>query len=453
MDHTGANTATTVAAVEARSITAGWWTVAVLTVLYTSSFIDRQILGLLVGPIRRDLGISDTGVSLLQGFSFAVFYTFLGLPMGRLADKGSRKLLIATGAALWSLATTLCGAAHSFAQLFLARIGVGVGESTLTPAAHSLLADLFPPHQQGRAFSVYHTGVSMGQGLALIIGGLVIQAIATTPEVTLPVLGTMRSWQTVFVIIGLPGLILALLALTMREPSRGVRNAEMPTLRETLAFMMQHKRAFGCWLGGVSLYSIVLFGYSAWMPTVLIRTFGMAAGDVGKIYGTIVLICGPLGMLTAGTVADLLHARGVRDAHWKVIFTIGVIALPVAVAAPLMPTPQLAFVFVACEACFMNAFSGVNGAALALAAPPRLRGQVTAINFFCAALMGFGVGPTLVASFTDYVYGSDAAVGAALATVCGLVLPVALVLLTFARRPYAATLREVAPHAVAHIPV
>jgi MFS family permease len=426
------------------SLAWAWWTVAVLTVLYTSSFIDRTILGLLVAPIRRDLGISDTGMSLLQGFSFAVFYTFLGLPAGRLADRGSRKALIAWGAALWSAATAVCGFTASFWQLFLARVGVGVGEATLTPAAHSLMADLFPPQKRGRAFSIYHMGVSMGQGAALVVGGLVIRAVSTAEEVSVPLVGMMRSWQVVFLVVGLPGLLLALLALTMREPERAHTRADFPSVREAVAFLGAHRPAFVLWLAGVSLYAIVLFGFPAWMPTVMVRKFAMTPGEIGPIYGTIVLVCGPLGMLIAGSICDWLLARNDRDAYWKVVTAVGALAIPAAVLAPLMPTRELTFVVVAFEALIMHGFTGVSSAALAAAVPPRLRGQITALNFFFAALMGFGIGPTFIAMFTDFVYRSDAAVGWSLATASGIVLPIAVAFMIAARRPFAGTLREVA---------
>jgi MFS family permease len=426
------------------SLAAAWWTVAVLTVIYTSSFIDRSILGLLVAPIRRDLGISDTGMSLLQGFSFAVFYTFLGLPAGRLADRGSRRGLIAWGAALWSAATAVCGLTTTFWQLFLARVGVGVGEATLTPSAHSLMADLFPPEKRGRAFSVYHMGVSMGQGTALVVGGLVIRAVSDVEQIEIPVLGLMRTWQVVFLVVGLPGLILALLALTMREPVRPTARADLPSVREALAYLRLHKRALGLWLTGVSLYAVTLFGFPAWMPSVLTRKFGMSPGDIGPIYGAIVLIFGPCGMLIAGSLCDWLLARGDKDAYWKVVTGVGVLAIPAAVLAPLMPTKELTLAVVAFEALVMNGFTGVSSAGLAAAVPARLRGQITALNFFFAALMGFGFGPTFIAMFTDFVYQNDAAVGYSLATASAIILPIAVAFMIAARRPFARTLDEVA---------
>jgi MFS family permease len=197
-----------------------WYVVIVLMVIYTLSFIDRQILAFLVGPIRADLQISDTAIGLLGGFAFAIFYTLLGLPMGWLADRKSRRGLIAIGLVFWSLMTALCSLARSFGTLFAARIGVGVGEATLTPAAFSLIADYFPREKLARALSVYSMGILIGSGLAFIVGGAVVQAMNGMPALQVPVLGTMAPWRLTFLIVGLPGLAIALLLLTVREPVR-----------------------------------------------------------------------------------------------------------------------------------------------------------------------------------------------------------------------------------------
>ena len=187
---------------------------------YTNSFIDRQILTLLVEPIREDLGITDTQISLLAGLAFSVFYTVMGLPLARLADQSNRKRIITFGITGWSFMTAMCGAAQNFWQLFLARIGVGVGEATLSPAAFSIISDYFPKDRIARAFSVYSMGVYFGVGLAMMIGGLVIQAVSNAPPVDLPAIGRVRSWQLTFFIVGMLGLPILLLLFTIREPLR-----------------------------------------------------------------------------------------------------------------------------------------------------------------------------------------------------------------------------------------
>ncbi len=197
-----------------------WYTVLVLMVMYVFSFIDRQILSMLVTPMKRDLQISDSQVGLLQGFAFALLYTVLGLPIGRLADRASRKGIIAAGVLVWSLMATACGFARTAVQLFFARVGVGVGEAALGPAAYSMITDSFPREKLGRAFSVYNMGIPLGSGVAMLVGGLVVGAVSGESNVTLPLLGEVRSWQLVFIVTGAPGLLLPLLLLSVREPAR-----------------------------------------------------------------------------------------------------------------------------------------------------------------------------------------------------------------------------------------
>ena len=197
-----------------------WYVVGVLTLAYVLSFIDRQILSLMVEPIRRDLGISDKQMSLLMGASFAVFYTFFGIPLGRLADTRSRRGIIAVGIAFWSVMTTGCGLVNKFWQLALLRMGLGVGEASLSPSAYSLIFDYFRPAQRSTAISVYSMGIYIGSGLAFILGGLVIRSTSGQEHFILPLLGAMRSWQIVFFVVGLPGFLMSLLLLTIREPER-----------------------------------------------------------------------------------------------------------------------------------------------------------------------------------------------------------------------------------------
>jgi len=192
----------------------------VLMICYTLSFIDRQILSLLVGPIKRDLGISDTRVGLLQGLAFALFYGTLGIPIGKLADTRARTRLISIGVLLWSLMTALCAGALSFWSLFLARMGVGVGEASLAPGAFSLVTDFFSKERLARALSVYSMGIFIGSGLALLVGGSVVQATARMPAVDVPMLGRLASWRLTFLLVAAPGLIVAAWVATVREPAR-----------------------------------------------------------------------------------------------------------------------------------------------------------------------------------------------------------------------------------------
>ena len=197
-----------------------WWVVIALTSVYTLSFVDRQILGLLVPSIKRDLGVSDTQIGLLQGLAFSLFYTLMGLPIGRIADRWNRRNLIVAGILIWSFFTTMSSVAKSFLLLFSTRIGVGVGEASLSPAGYSMMSDYFPKQKLGAAISVFYMGVFIGSSLAMLVGGTTVDMLARTPFITVPVLGMMASWRLTFVLVGLPGVLFALLASTIREPRR-----------------------------------------------------------------------------------------------------------------------------------------------------------------------------------------------------------------------------------------
>src|SRR5882757_3141134 len=260
----------------------GWYVTAILTVLYTLSFIDRQVLGLVLEPIRRHLALTDTQASLLAGSAFALFYVTLGLPLGQLADRANRRNLILAGVFLWSLMTAACGLASSFWQLFAARVGVGIGEAALSPAALSVISDYFPPERRARPLATYTLALAIGSGLAYLVGGSISAAIAGMPNFRIPFIGHVEAWQATFIAVGAPGILFALLVLTIREPlRRGVRTtqpastataAPVASIREVFHFIWrEHPRTFVAVFfvyGGFALYVDSLL---VWMPTVFVR--------------------------------------------------------------------------------------------------------------------------------------------------------------------------------------
>ncbi|RZJ38451.1 MAG: MFS transporter, partial [Brevundimonas sp.] len=287
----------------------GWFAVGALMIAYTSSFIDRQILSLLVEPIRSDLGITDTEFSLLAGLAFSLFYTLMGVPLARLADRGSRRWIIFFGITIWSVMTVCCGLANSFWALFAARVGVGIGEAALSPAAYSMISDYFPPRMRARALAVYSMGPYIGAGLALMIGGGVIDMISRHGTLTLPLLGVMAPWQQTFVLVGLPGLLIAALFLIVREPPRhGLVKADPKA--GVLKFMWARKKTFYAMIIGFSIFGIAGISYLAWIPAVLIRGHGWTASQVGFTYGAVLLLAATPGVLVGGWLSDFLAARG-----------------------------------------------------------------------------------------------------------------------------------------------
>jgi MFS family permease len=411
-----------------------WIVVAVLMLAYTFAYIDRTLLALLVKPIRATLHISDVQLSLLSGLAFALFYTCLGIPIGRLIDHRSRRRIIAAAIGIWSVMTALCGVSHSFGQLFLARVGVGVGEAALSPAAYSMLADLFSPASLPRALSLYSASIYVGSGLALIGGGALIGVV---PPVTLPFAGTLAPWQLLFIIAGLPGLLIALLVLRLREPRRLNLDAALAgaSLATGLRFLWQQRGAYGFLIGGYTVASLLWNGCFAWLPSFFVRNHGWSLTQTGLVLGCILLACGAPGIMLGGVYAGRLRARGDRGAGLKVGIISAAIVLPCGVLLPFVPVG----VAIALICGFVLAGSmpyGAAAAALQDITPNQLRGQVSAIYLFGLNIAGIGFGPTVVAFLSQHLFHSDRAIGLALSLTTAIAAPCGIVLLSLGLAPY-----------------
>lgn len=414
-----------------------WATVAILMVAYVLSFVDRQILNLLVEPIRRDLAINDTQMSLLMGLSFALFYTICGIPLGRVADTRSRRGLITVGILFWSAATAACGMAKLYWQFLLCRIGVGVGEAALSPAAYSLIADSFPAERRATAISVYSMGVYLGSGLAFLVGGLVIQFASAQGDVTLPVLGEVRPWQLIFLILGVAGVLFTLLMLAVKEPSRRGAGAGVAVpLSEVGRYIRANRRTVLLHNFGFAGLAFAGYGSAAWVPTFYIRTYGWDAGQVGIVYGSIVAVFGCLGIVFGGRLADWMAKRGRSDANMRVGLYAALGALPLVVLFPLMDGAFWASVLMAPTVFCLSMPFGVAPAAIQEIMPNSMRGQASAIYLFVITLIGLGVGPTAVALVTDFVFADDAALRYSLLIVTTLAVSMSIILLSKSLKPY-----------------
>tara|TARA_R110002049_G_scaffold115854_14_gene268101 strand:- start:11518 stop:12882 length:1365 start_codon:yes stop_codon:yes gene_type:complete len=389
-----------------------WYVVVVLTLAYTVSFIDRQIMSLMVEPIRRDLQISDTQMSLLLGLAFAIFYTLLGIPIARLADRYSRRGIIAAGIATWCVMTAACGLSRNYVQLFLARVGVGVGEAALSPSALSMMSDYFPKKTRGRAVAFYTMGISMGVGLAMILGGQVIALVSKAPPVTLPVVGELFAWQTVFLVVGLPGILVAALMLTVKEPARKGRMASDESdnadghlsLKTVMGFFAQRWRMYGSHFFGMSTVGILSYGFFAWIPTMFIRTWDWEVQDIGLAYGVVTLIAGPVSILLASWLPEFLMKRGHQDAHMRAALYLNMLGVVCAVMTPLMPSPMLALFMLLPMTSGVLASTSAGISALMIVTPNQMRAQASALYYFVVNILGLTVGPTGIAVFTDYVF-------------------------------------------------
>ena len=424
-----------------------WYATIVLMVAYTLSYVDRQILSMLVDPIKQDLGISDTQIGLLQGFAFAVFYTLVGIPMGRLADRGDRRRIIAWGVFFWSLATALCGLAKSYTTLFLARIGVGVGEAALGPAAYSMIADYFPPERRNRALGVYSMGVYLGIGLAAIIGGAVVGRLATQPPLQLPLIGELAAWHVTFLVVGLPGLLVALWVATLQEPARRVAaqdaRAAIP-LGEALAFLRGNASFFSAHFLGFSMLTLAFNAIVFWMAPYLMRVHGLTPGEFGTQLGLTLALGGAAGILAGGAFADLLRRRGFASAElWPGIVS-AILITPLGIATAQAGSGSAALGLFAGFMFFSSFAFAAAAAALQLVAPNRLRGQVSALYLFFVNLAGIGVGSFLTGWVNDAVFADPNRVNDSMAWIVGIAAPLAAILLLAGRAGYVRLQRAVA---------
>jgi MFS family permease len=401
----------------------------VLTVLYIYAQIDRSALILLVGPIKQDLGMTDTQMSLLLGLSFASFYAVLGLPAGYLVDRMSRRTIMGVGVVLWSAMTMSCGLAQTYWQLFLGRCGVGIGEAAITPASYSLIRDAFPPEKRGRAFGIFSAGTYIGAAAAVMLTGLLIGLIAAGGFQGLPFVGTMKPWQAVLVSVGVIGFPLSLLVLTFREPPRrrdGSIAVSGVRFGEALAHIKAQWRAYLPLVTWVTCFFAISNSYGSWMPSIIARTWHLSPQQIGLFFGGCLLICAPIGAWCGGHAIDVLTRRGRRDAAAVVGKWVTIIFIPFVIAAPIVPEVGEMFFALAAQLLVNGAYQPVAASMLAELTPQRLMGKVTAIYLLVFTLIGLGMGPTLVAAISDNFYTGPQGLGFALGTAAAGLMAIAL---------------------------
>lgn len=419
-----------------------WYVVLVLMVCYTLSFVDRQILSLLVGPIKHDLAISDTRIGVLQGLAFAVFYTLAGLPIGRVVDTYGRRNPIAAGIFLWSLMTAACSAAKSFWTLFLARIGVGVGEATLSPAAFSLISDYFPKEQLGLAISVYTMGIFIGSGVALAVGGTVVDAVVRMPALHLPILGIVATWRLSFLLVGIPGLLVVLLVYTVREPLRRnlLRTADGRAadlgLREVLAQVRMRWQSFTGLAIAMIFQSLASYAFLSWTPAFFQRIHGWTAGQAGRALGITLLIFGCSGMYVGGLLCDRWQRQSIHEAPLRVAMLSAVGACVFLGIAMLLPNPRASLALMAPGLFFQAMPIGSTYAAIQLIFPNQVRGLVSAFFMFILNLGGISLGPLLPGMFNDYLFKNESRLGPSVSLTIVLACVSMMVILPLTYRHY-----------------
>lgn len=424
-----------------------WLVVAALSFAGIVSYIDRQIINLLVDPIKADLGLSDVQISLLQGFSFALLYAVMAIPLAWLADHYNRKWVILAGVLVWSAATFGSGMAMGFVFLFFARMLVGVGEATLSPAGFSMLSDYFPKEKLPAAISVFTGTGFLGSGLALVIGGYLYAKLVEMGPTTLP-FGTFQPWQMTFFAVALLSVPVFLFLLLIREPVRQEGNVvlaadDAPPALEIISFIKDNASVFLPLFFGFSCFAGAQFGIGAWAPSYFIRVHEWTQLEVGQFFGPVVMFGGVAGVIAGGFAAERMLARGSKDATLRLPIIAVLCALPFAIAFPLVSSPWTALGLLALVLFFGTVPFGAGVSTFPLITPNRMRAQVIAVYLLIANLLGYSAGPLLVAWLTDNVFGSPDAINQSLALAPPATMLAGLALVILALKPYRIMIQKI----------
>jgi predicted MFS family arabinose efflux permease len=392
-----------------------YYVLGVLFVVYIFNFIDRQILAILLQPIKEDLQISDTALGFLTGFAFAVFYAFAGLPLARVADRWVRRSLIALSLVTWSVMTAASGLARGFADLALARVGVGVGEAGCTPSAHSLLSDYFPPEKRATVLALYACGVPVGVGLGYWLGGWINDAFG---------------WRAAFFVVGLPGVLMALLVrLTVQEPRRGLSEQHAGSertysMREVWQFFATLPTGRRISLA-VAFHAFAGYGLATWVPTFFVRIHHMTPGELGLWMSWITAVGGALGSFSGGWIADhWVQSQPRARVHVSMIGAL--LAIPFIVASVLLADHRLALLSFLPATILGTLWFGPAASIVQDLVPPAMRATASAVFIFILTIIGLGAGPQLIGIVNDWIGTPDAIRYSLLYTAVGMNLSAAL---------------------------
>jgi MFS family permease len=399
-----------------------YWLLAMLTVTYTIGFIDRQVVNLLVQPIKGHFQISDTRVSLLQGLAFMSAYVLMSPVFGRLADVGNRRNILAGAAFVWSMFTIAAAASRNFVELFMCRVGVGAAEAAITPSAWSMISDRFSSERLPRALSVFMVAPYLGGGLALLFGGAVLEAAEAWDVQGIPILEGLAPWQLTLLVVGSTGMLAVVAMMTTREPPRlgAARSSHnVPRLPEVGAMIVERKGFYGNFYIGMSCVAMILYAFPAWIPTLLVRRFGTPLSQIGLEYGSVVLVTGSAGVLLGPEVARLLKRMGFEDALLRVGLICSIAIIPVCIFLYFAESYYMALTAAGLASLLYSMPQAASASALQLVTPNRMRGMTSAIYVLLASIIGLGLAPTLVAVVTDQVFQDELRLAEALPLVCG----------------------------------
>ncbi len=381
--------------------------VAILTLAQVFAFIDRQIPSMLVEPIKQDFNLSDSQIALLGGAAFSIFYAIMALPIGYAVDRYKRTKVLGIGIFLWSLMTALAGLANSFGKLFGARIGVAVGEAVMAPVSVSLVSDSFPERKQGKPMGIITSGVYIGIGITLLGGGFLIDYLTSLGGITLPLIGYLKPWQATFMIVGIPGLVLALAAFYLKEPQRIEQQVDRDQLvgrKNVFIHLKEHRKTLVPMFGGLIFMALIFYSFSFWAPTMMIRTFNISLTEVGFTLGVITIISSITGTIIAGSAVDYLRNRNYSDAPVRAAMIAVILALPPIISLSFVQSELSAWICISLYLLFISSFAPLGLLAISGVSTGNVKGQTAAIHAFLMMAFGLSLGPQLTAFFTDFVF-------------------------------------------------
>ena len=380
--------------------------VAILTLAQIFAFIDRQIPSMLVEPIKQDFNLTDSQIALLGGAAFSIFYAIMALPIGYAVDRYQRTKVLGTGIFLWSLMTALAGLANSFGKLFGARIGVAVGEAVMAPTSVSLVSDSFPENKQGKPMGIITAGVYIGIGITLLGGGFLIDYLTSIGGITLPLIGYLKPWQATFMIVGIPGLLLAIAAFYLKEPKRleEQTDKQLKDRKNVFLHLKEHRKTLIPMFGGLIFMALIFYSFSFWAPTMMIRTFDISLTEVGFILGMITIISSITGTIAAGSAVDYLRNKNYSDAPVRAAMIAVILALPPIISLSFVQSELGAWICIALYLLFISSFAPLGLLAISGVSTGNVKGQTAAIHAFLMMAFGLSLGPQLTAFFTDFVF-------------------------------------------------
>ena len=383
-----------------------WYVAGVLFIVYTLAFVDRAIIGYLVDPIRADFKINDLQFSLLQTLSFSFFYSIMSIPLGRLADSRSRRGQLIAGVTLWTLMTILAGKANSVWALSVTLMGIGLGEACLVPCAYSMISDYFPREKRTLPLNIFSSGIMFGTLAANVLGGLVSQYAFDTGPTTIPVLGYVKPWQLSFILVGLPGIPIALSLLTVKEPSRKEKSGKAD-MKSTFRYLLKNWKTFGSIIGGTTFGAMTNGAILGWLVPWFSRRYGWSNVKIGSYLGAYSFIFGSLGVLLAGVLANRFIGAGKKAVNIKLMIAAEALVLIPIALAHAVDNPYWVIWCVGGTIFFGGFSSSLGPATLQNITPNEMRGQITAICFLILSLVAMTAGMSSVGFLTTYVFRDD----------------------------------------------